>query len=457
MPGPRILTLAEFEGVYPCDESSPPVREGLHPLDRKRFAQLEELAIRLASRPESDSSGSVLSLGSRKGVGKVVSARNHVGVIVLADGTQIEILPKTIRSFGLPGSRERQDNEENHRKLFLRMLRETWDLDAKEATLAELRAARLPIFEAFIRMFLGCVSELVKRGLPGGYTRIENNEPFFKGKLLVADHIRNNLVRKERFFVAHDEFSLDNPANRILRTGLELVVKTTHLDSNRRLARQLLAVFEDIPRSSNLVGDFASCAAAERNADCKKSIDWCRVFLRGHSISNLPGTRHAQALLFPMETVFERFVARRVRREANKFNIRVTAQERSLYLFEKSSRGKEAFQLNPDIVLRRAGNDASELVIADTKWKLLCDDPSVNYGIATGDMYQMYAYQKRYRAKTILLVYPLPGDLGSIASAPPFFRTPDDSDIQIIFFNLANPNQSIQTIVEHIRPAWVND
>ena len=449
MSDPRILTLAEFEGIYACDEPSPPVREGLHPLDRKRFAQLEELALRLASQPESDS-GSVLSLGSRKGVGKVVSARNHVGVIALADGTQIEILPKTIRSFGVPGSGERKGNEEKHRNLFLRMLRETWDLDAKEATPAELREARLPVFEAFIRMFLGCVSELVKRGLPGGYARIENNEPFFKGKLLVADHIRSNLVRKDRFFVAHDEFRLDNPANRILRTGLEWVVKSTHLDSNRRLARQLLAVFEDVPRSSNLVGDFASCAAAERNAHCKKAIDWCRVFLRGYSISNLPGTRHAQALLFPMETIFERFVARRVRLEAEPFDIRVTAQEHSFHLFEESPRGK-AFQLKPDIVLRRAGNGADELVIADTKWKLLCDDSSVNYGIAIGDMYQMYAYQKRYRAKTILLVYPLHGDLGSIASAPPFFRTPDDSDIRVLFFDLdpKNPEAS-QTSAKEI-------
>lgn len=458
MSGPLILTLAEFEGIYACDEPSSPVREGLHPLDRKRFAQLEELALRLASRPESDSSGSVLSLGSRKGVGKVVSARNHVGVVALADGTQIEILPKTIRSFGVPGSTERKDNEENHRNLFLRMLRETWDLDAKEATPAELRTARLPVFEAFIRMFLGCISELVKRGLPGGYARIESNEPFFKGKLLVSDHIRNNLVRKDRFFVAHDEFSLDNPANRILRTGLEWVVKTTRLDSNRRLARQLLAVFEDVPRSSNLVGDFASCAAAERNAHCKKAIDWCRVFLRGLSISNLPGTRHSQALLFPMETIFERFVARRVRREADPFDIRVTTQERPFYLFEKSSRNIAAFKLNPDIVLRHGGNGTTELVIADTKWKLLCDDPSVNYGIATGDMYQMYAYQKRYRAKTILLVYPRHNALGSIAFSPPFFRTPDDSDIRVLFFDLdpKNPEASktsAKAILDSVNPS----
>lgn len=29
-----------------------------------------------------------------------------------------------------------------------------------------------------------------------------------------------------------------------------------------------------------------------------------------------------------------------------------------------------------------------------------------NYGIAQGDMYQMYAYQKKYDAKKVILIYP---------------------------------------------------
>jgi 5-methylcytosine-specific restriction enzyme subunit McrC len=168
------------------------------------------------------------------------------------------------------------------------MLRETWDMDAREAAPTTLRETRLPVFEAFIRMFLDCVSVLVKRGLPGGYARVEENIPVFKGKLLVREHLRSNIVRRDRFFVAHDVFSLDNPANRILRSGMEWTVSTTRLEANRRAARQFLAVFEDVPPSSNLAGDFASCTAAERDAHCKKAIDWCRVFLCGKSVSNLP-------------------------------------------------------------------------------------------------------------------------------------------------------------------------
>jgi 5-methylcytosine-specific restriction enzyme subunit McrC len=452
----RIITLAEFEGVYPGDESSTPVREGLRPIDKKQFDKLEELALTLAAKTDEANAEPILSLASRKGIGKVIAVRNYVGVIAFDDGHQIEVLPKTLRSLGVPGTPERTERENSVRTIFLRMLRETWDVDARESAPTDLRTARMPVFEAFIRMFLGLVDTLVKRGLPGGYTRIESDERFFKGKLLVAEHIRRNLVRKDRFFVAHDVFSLDNPANRILRSGLEWSLRRARHEANSRLARQLLAAFEDVPSSANLAADFASCTSAERNANCRKAIDWCRVFLRGQSISNLSGTRHAQALLFPMETIFERYVARMVRRHAPA-NLRITTQDRSLHLFEESSKGKvkqgNAFQLKPDIVLRRAGDGADCVTIADTKWKLLCDDPSVNYGISTGDMYQMYAYQKRYRAKTILLVYPLHHDLGSIASAPPFFRTPDDSDVRIMFFNLQVPDVSAMAILATANPS----
>ena len=146
-----------------------------------------------------------------------------------------------------------------------------------------------------------------------------------------------------------------------------------------------------------------------------------------------------------METVFEHYVAQRLRREAPP-EIRITTQERLYHLFEESPSGK-AFPLRPDIVLRRNGRATEGPVIADTKWKLLCGDPSKNYGISTGDMYQMYAYQKRYAARTILLVYPRHGALASIDSAPPVYQTPGDSHIRIVFFDLDHPSESVNQLL----------
>jgi 5-methylcytosine-specific restriction enzyme subunit McrC len=41
----------------------------------------------------------------------------------------------------------------------------------------------------------------------------------------------------------------------------------------------------------------------------------------------------------------------------------------------------------------------------DTKWKVLSDEKA-NLGISQGDMYQMYAYQKKYNATNVTLLYP---------------------------------------------------
>jgi 5-methylcytosine-specific restriction enzyme subunit McrC len=45
-----------------------------------------------------------------------------------------------------------------------------------------------------------------------------------------------------------------------------------------------------------------------------KALSWCRVFLRGNSFTAFAGNEVALALLFPMEKVFESFVAAKLRK-----------------------------------------------------------------------------------------------------------------------------------------------
>ena len=59
--------------------------------------------------------------------------------------------------------------------------------------------------------------------------------------------------------------------------------------------------------------------------------------------------------------------------------------------------------MKPDIVIKNKA--LGQVFVMDTKWKVL-SDAKANYGISQADMYQMYAYQKKYNAKTITLLYP---------------------------------------------------
>ena len=48
-------------------------------------------------------------------------------------------------------------------------------------------------------MYLQEVRQILKQGLKSGYIEKEDNLHFYKGKLMVNEHIRQNLSHKERF------------------------------------------------------------------------------------------------------------------------------------------------------------------------------------------------------------------------------------------------------------------
>ena len=104
-----------------------------------------------------------------------------------------------------------------------------------------------------------------------------------------------------------------------------------------------------------------------------------------------------------------------------------------MFLFDEAPWEGGAFQLKPDIVIRR---ERKVLAVADTKWKLLCDEPKKKFEMTQADMYQMYAYQKRYGAPRALLIYPAHDNLGSLVDAPPAFLTPGDAEVRAMFWNL---------------------
>ena len=61
-------------------------------LPQRTFDALESFI--LANRSKDTDALELLALSAKKGIGKVITARNYVGVITMTDGTTIEILPK---------------------------------------------------------------------------------------------------------------------------------------------------------------------------------------------------------------------------------------------------------------------------------------------------------------------------------------------------------------------------
>lgn len=124
-----------------------------------------------------------------------------------------------------------------------------------------------------------------------------------------------------------------------------------------------------------------------------------------------------------MNTLFEQYVGRMMRRALAGSGLSVHLQGGRLFCLEAVEDGQRLFQTKPDILIKRG----SQVVhVIDTKWKRISariEDPK--QGISQSDVYQMMAYGQLYQCDALTLLYPhhrdlalLPGIMGSYAVTP---------------------------------------
>lgn len=360
-------------------------------LPAKVFDKLEEFVLENAEK--GNEATDLMGVSVRKNVGRVITAKNYVGVVALNDGNVIEILPKICG----------EDNESEVKKLLIKMLRTVQNSPFKSMQSTNVNVDELPIFEIFIRMFIAETFAVVKRGLKSGYETVDDNLMVCKGKINFNNQIKYNLVHKEKFCVSYDEFNNNRPENRLVKSTLQYLFKHSTSAKNKTDLKILLNIFENIDESANIDADFAKCISDRNSKYYNTLLMWCKVFLKGKSFTSFAGSEVAYALLFPMEIVFESYVATQLKRQLDSNEYAVSVQHSAKYLFDTPRK----FSLRPDIVVTRKSDDA--IFIMDTKWKQLNSNPYSNYGISQSDMYQMYAYQKKYgeNAKNVTLLYPM--------------------------------------------------
>ena len=366
--------------------------EGYITLPPHTFEQLENFI--LTNRSKDTDALELMGLSARKGVGKVITAKNYVGIITLNDGTTIEILPKIYSAVedDVAGAKAK--------RLLVDMLKTLRDSPYKSLQTSSVNIEKMNIFEVFIRMFIDEVFFIVKRGLKCSYETIEENTTFFKGKMKFSQQIKFNHSHKERSFVEYDSFNANRPENRLLKSTLLYLYKHSASSRNRNDIKTLLNYFAEVEASTNYKSDFAKYVPDRNMKDYSTALLWSRVFLMGKSFTSFAGSEVALALLFPMETLFESYLATLLKKKLGYTEFSVSAQDKSYHLFDEP--GKK-FLMRPDIVIKRKSDGT--IFILDTKWKVLAESKA-NYGISQADMYQMYAYQKKYGAENVTLLYP---------------------------------------------------
>ncbi len=319
------------------------------------------------------------------------------------------------------------------------MLRSLKEFSGKYISGADLQTERMPLFEFFIHMYLVSVWQLVKQGLKSSYIHEKANSRYFKGKLLVGQNIRQNLVHPERIFMSFDEYNLNRPANRIIKATLLKLKRMSAGASNVREIAQLLSYFSEIEASLHYEADFAKVSLDRTCRAYESILRWSKVFLTGESFTTFSGNTYGWALLFPMEKVFESYVAKKMKQCYEPMGWQVSAQDQGKYLFDTPKK----FRLRPDIVIT---DENGRQVILDTKWKRLKPNERINYGISQADMYQMYAYAHKYQKSNaplpeVWVLYPLNDDMRN--QEPIVFQSYDGVQIHIFLLDLEHMEESL--------------
>jgi 5-methylcytosine-specific restriction enzyme subunit McrC len=371
----KTLTIREYDFI--CSNDG-------HPNAIDHFDQLEDFVLK-------NDTYEYLKVTHKKGIGKVIQAQNYVGIIQTKDGTTIEILPKisSIDS-GESGITEAK-------KILLKMLRTLKDSPFKNLGHANLKSTKMPLLELFISMFLAELTKLVQKGIKNEYISKEDNLSFLKGKLKMGEHVKRNFIHKEHFYVEFQEYLCDRVENRLIKTTLNYLYRHSKSSKNQQRIREFLFVFDEINYSNDPKSDFVKISMNRQMKDYEQILLWCKTFLLNNSFSPYKGNDVAFALLFDMNVLFESYVGHWLKRHFPDNDIKLQDKTHHLAYLEGRD-GK--FNLKPDIVINNGH------IIADTKWKLLNDDKT-HQGVAQNDMYQLFAYGKKYEhCHQMFLIYP---------------------------------------------------
>ena len=399
-------TFSVFEYGYLACEKDKGRLESATYLPESAFCWLEQ---RCLLDKESDDQR-LLSLRTVAGV-KVLQVKNHVGVIALPKQLYVEVLPKVARH---------QINPNTARQQLLMMLRTLKSFRHVETNAATVMTSRMTLMDIFVEQFVQSLQTIMHKGLKCDYLRQRNNQAWLKGKLCVSEQIKQNSIRRDRFYVEYDEYRTERPENCLLKMAIEKVYSYTHNPTLLQELNRLRIFFEPIPPLPNIDLAFRQIRLDRHMQHYESALEWAKLILLGNAPHCMQGNANAISLLFPMEAVFESFVTAWMQKHLScHWCVKGQSRTHSLVRYAEQA----MFQLRPDVWLKSHDETLHKSIICDIKWKIIDSNKAgvQHFNLAQSDFYQMLAYGVNHLGGhgDMLLIYPA-HDAFSESLAHPF-------------------------------------
>lgn len=314
---------------------------------------------------------------------------SYVGVLQVG-GLTVEVLPKADR-----GS---DDDKNKWRDALIDMLRSCGYLKLAAASTAHLHLRRASLFDLYMEAFLTEVRALLHHGLVRKYRHTTGNLKALKGRLVFNRHIAENLVHRERFFAAYEQYDRNNRFNQILHLAVRVVSSSARSSAVRGAADELLVWMEGID-DRPVSADTFSRLRLDRNTErYRPALALAKMIILNYQPDVRAGGHDVLAFLFDMNELFEEYVLRQLKRASYEHGVEVHGQHsRRFWCGDDTTRN-----IRPDILVTLPlATGVAETVVLDTKWKVpLGEHPD------DADLRQMYAYNLQCGATRSYLLYP---------------------------------------------------
>lgn len=361
----------------------------------------------------------------------IITTSSFVGVIDVDDHLTIEIIPKIYDS----------DDSASLQNLFY-MLSYSKQLSIPDKTISSLEKYNGSFFEILIGMFTEELLDKVQNSAHHEYILEHDNRPYLRGKLIMSNHLKSNGLVASKFYTQTDEFTINNTLNQTLKFVSSGLYGLTNEPTNKKRLRICLALFDDVDSVRVTSAQVAKIHLTRLNKRFENLLMLAKLFLNNQTLVAKSGRHDSWTILIDMNVLFEEFIAEALRRGLKDSSYSVITQGPQYKFVRNVEDDRAVFTTKPDISIMF---DKTVLKIADTKYKKLAEDDT-KYGVSQTDLYQMFAYSRRYKTQDITLIYPKTNDVQSHT-----LDLPDETRVSIRSIDLSrNIRREITTIEQEV-------
>ena len=241
------------------------------------------------------------------------------------------------------------------------------------------------------------VSVLLKRGLGRAY--ITKEEPLCspRGKPEIGESIKTQTIRKKQIVCAYDEFSTDAYKNRIIKTTMELLLRSDISKARKKEIRKLLVFFNDVSVLDTHTINW-NLQYDRNNQTYRMVVAICQLVIQGLVQTSIGGTMHLAEYADEqtMAKLYEKFILGYFQKEHPE--IRAYSPQIAWQVSDGYRHLLPTMQ--SDIVI--SSKQTKKTLIIDAKYyshNMQIKAPYTTQTIHSANLYQIFTYVKNWDAK----------------------------------------------------------